>query len=164
LFAQSRQQLAALTEQAKQQQIDRVYFDESGFTLEPCIPYAWQPVGETIEVPCAKSKRLNVLGFMNKNGSFQSWVFEQSLTSAVVVACIDAFTESLKRPGVLVIDNAPIHTSHEFRDNIDRWAATGVDDRTDRALFPRTEPDRNTLAKNKIPVDAVFRLRVFPVP
>ena len=126
LFAQSQQQLIALTEQAKQQQIDLIYFDESGFTLEPCIPYAWQPVGETIEVPCAKSNRLNVLGFMNKNGSFQSWVFEKSITSAVVVACIDVFTESLKRPSVLVIDNAPIHTSHEFRDNIDRWQQQGL--------------------------------------
>lgn len=126
LFAQSQQQLAALIEQAKQLQIDLVYFDESGFTLEPCIPYAWQPVGETIEIPSAKSARLNVLGFMNRNGAFQSWVFEQSITSAVVVACIDAFAESLKRPAVLVIDNAPIHTSHEFRDNIDRWQLQGL--------------------------------------
>jgi transposase len=121
LFAQSQQQLAALAEQAQQQQIDLVYFDESGFTLEPCVPYAWQPIGETIEVPCAKSNRLNVLGFMNKNGAFQSWVFEQTVTTAVVVACIDQFVLTLERPTVLVLDNAPIHTSHEFKDNIDRW-------------------------------------------
>lgn len=126
LFAQSQQQLAALIEQAKLQQIDLVYFDESGFTLEPCIPYAWQPVGETIEVPCAKSTRLNVLGFMNSNGAFQSWVFEKSITSAVVVACIDDFAESIKRPTGLVIDNAPIHTSYEFKDNIERWQRQGL--------------------------------------
>lgn len=126
LFAQSQQQLAELAEQAKQEQIDLVYFDESGFTLEPCIPYAWQFVGKTIEVPCAKSNRLNVLGFMNKNGTFQSWVFEQSVTSAVVVACIDAFAQTLKRATVLVIDNAPIHTSHEFKDNIDCWQQQGL--------------------------------------
>ena len=121
LFAQSQQQLAALAEQAQQQQIDLVYFDESGFTLEPCVPYAWQPTGETIEVPCAKSNRLNVLGFMNKNGAFQSWVFEHTITTATVVACIDRFVLTLERPTVLVVDNAPIHTSHEFKDNIDRW-------------------------------------------
>lgn len=120
-FEQSRQQLAALAGQARQGQIDLVYFDESGFTLEPCIPYAWQPIGETIEVPCAKSTRMNVLGFMNKNGTLQSWVFEQSVTSAVVVACIDRFAAALGRPAVLVIDNAPIHTSQEFKDNLERW-------------------------------------------
>jgi hypothetical protein len=63
---------------------------------------------------------------MNKNGEFQSWVFEKSITSAVLVACIDAFVESLKRPTALVIDNAPIHTSHEFMDNIDRWHLQGL--------------------------------------
>ena len=45
LFEQSRQQLTALIEQSQQKQIDLFYFDESGFTLEPCVPYAWQPLG-----------------------------------------------------------------------------------------------------------------------
>ena len=43
LFEQSRQQLATLIEQSKQKEIDLFYFDESGFTLEPCVPYACQP-------------------------------------------------------------------------------------------------------------------------
>jgi hypothetical protein len=71
LFEQSRQQLAVLIEQSKQKEIDLFYFDESGFTLEPCVPYAWQPQGETIEVPFAKSKRLNVLGFVNRECAFR---------------------------------------------------------------------------------------------
>jgi transposase len=122
LFEQSRQQLAELIEQAGQGQIDLYYFDESGFTLEPCVPYAWQPVGETLEVPCAKSKRLNVLGFMNRDCSFQSMVFEGSINSAVVVGCIDLFAKSLVRPTSLVIDNASIHTSDEFMENLERWS------------------------------------------
>lgn len=125
-FSQSQQQLAALTEQAALKEMDLVYFDQSGFTLEPCIPYAWQPVGATIEVPCAKSKRLNVLGFMGRDCSFQSWVFEGSVTSAVVVACIDRFAQSLKRPTALVLDNAPIHTSHELVDCSGRWQQLGL--------------------------------------
>lgn len=121
LFEQSKQQLEALIKQSKQQDIDICYFDQSGFTLEPCVPYAWQPIGETLEISCSKSPRLNVLGFLNRNCSFQSWVFEDTITSSVVVACIDEFAKSLKRPTVLVIDNAPIHTSNEFIDNIDKW-------------------------------------------
>jgi len=58
---------------------------------------------------------------MNKNGVFQSWVFEHTVTTATVVTCIDRFVLTLERPTVLVVDNAPIHTSHEFKDNIDRW-------------------------------------------
>ncbi|MDD5275792.1 MAG: transposase [Methylovulum sp.] len=59
-----------------------------------------------------------MLGFMNKNGPFQSWVFEQSVTTAIVVACIDRFAQALERPTVLVVDNAPTHASQEFKDNI----------------------------------------------
>jgi transposase len=126
LFEQSRQQLATLIEQSKQQEIDLFYFDESGFTLEPCVPYAWQPRGETIEVPCAKSKRLNVLGFVNRECSFTSVVFEGSVTSAVVVASIDHFISTLQRQTALVMDNASIHKSLEFQENIERWQQQGL--------------------------------------
>lgn len=126
LFAKSQQELAELTQQAEQKLIDLYYFDESGFTLTPCIPYAWQPIGQTIEVPSAKSKRLNVLGFMNKACDFQSFVFEGSITTAVVVACINRFVATLKLPTYLVIDNAPIHTSAEFQENIETWKQQGL--------------------------------------
>jgi len=126
LFAKSQQQLLALAKQAEQKQIDLYFFDESGFTLEPCVPYAWQPIGEHIELPCSRSKRLNVLGFMSKACDFQSMVFEGSITSAVVVACIDQFVTTLKRETVLVIDNAPTHTSAEFKDNIASWKEQGL--------------------------------------
>ena len=126
LFEQSRQQLIDLIRQSEAQKIDLFYFDESGFTLEPCIPYAWQPLGQTIEVPSSKSKRLNVLGFLNRECSFTSVVVEGSVTSAVVVASIDHFIGTLKRPTVLIIDNAPVHTSNEFKDNLERWEKQGL--------------------------------------
>lgn len=122
LFEQSRQQLAALIEQAKNKKIDLFYFDQSGFTLEPCVPYAWQHKGKTIELPCAKSNRLNVLGFINRDNSFTSVVFEGTVTSAVVIASIDHFiSERGGRPVSLVMDNASIHKSAEFQENIERW-------------------------------------------
>lgn len=126
LFEQSRQQLTTLIEQSKQKEIDLFYFDESGFTLEPCVPYAWQPRGETIEVPCSKSKRLNVLGFVNRECSFTSVVFEGTVTSAVVVASINHFISTLQRQTALVMDNASIHTSAEFQENIEHWQQQGL--------------------------------------
>lgn len=126
LFEQSRQQLAALIKQSQQKEIDLFYFDESGFTLEPCIPYAWQPLGETLEVPSSKSKQLNVLGFLNRECSFTPIVVEGSVTSAVVVASIDHFIKTLQRSTVLIIDNAPVHTSNEFKENLERWEEQGL--------------------------------------
>lgn len=126
LFERSRKQLESLIEQAKRDQIDLFYFDESGFTLEPCVPYAWQAMGETLEISTAKSQRLNVLGFVNRDCQFDSIVVEGSVNSAVVVACIDQFVETLKRPTVLILDNAPTHRSEEFNENIERWKQRGL--------------------------------------
>jgi transposase len=49
------------------------YFDGSGFCVEPYLPSAWQPIGETIEVPTASHRqRLNVLGFLNRQNTLVS--------------------------------------------------------------------------------------------
>ena len=102
------------------------YFDESGFTLEPCVPYAWQPIAGTLKVPSSKSKRLNVLGFMSYTGQLESYVVEGSVTSEVVIACVDAFVETLTQDAVLIIDNAPTHTSNAFLDEVDKWTRKGL--------------------------------------
>jgi hypothetical protein len=40
---------------------DLWFFDASGFCLQPCIPYAWQPIGETLQLPqSSHNQRLNV--------------------------------------------------------------------------------------------------------
>jgi hypothetical protein len=87
--------IKALLEQAGNGEIYFYYFDELGFSLEPCIPYAWQPVGKTIEVPSSRSKRLNVLGFIDCQCNFESYVFEGSITFDVVIACFDNFIKGL---------------------------------------------------------------------
>jgi len=78
-FDESKDELNLLIQQHKDNKIDLCYFDESEFTLEPCVPYAWQWVGKTIEIPTSKSKRLNVLGFFNRDCKFNSFVFEGAI-------------------------------------------------------------------------------------
>ena len=114
-------EIKELIRQHKENEIELCYFDESGFTLEPCVPYAWQLTGETIEIPSSKSKRLNVLGFVNRDCKFNSFVFEGSINTSVVVACIDEYSHQIKRPTTLIIDNASTHTSNEFNENLERW-------------------------------------------
>jgi transposase len=58
------------------------YMDETGFTLVPPIPYAWQEVGETLGIPSQRSSSLNVLGFMHRQGSLKA--MSQSKASPVM--------------------------------------------------------------------------------
>ncbi len=125
-FHLAHQAIEPLILQHKNKEIDLCYFDESGFTLTPDTSYAWQPIGETIEIPSSKSKRLNVLGFVNRDCRFDSFVFEGSVTTAVVVACIDWFANQIEKPTTLIIDNAPTHTSNEFNDCLDAWEEKGL--------------------------------------
>jgi len=120
-FYAALEEIKNLIDQCDNGDIDFYYFDESGFTLEPCVPYAWQEKGKQIEIPSSQSNRLNVLGFINRDCHFESYVFEGSINSEVVVACFDDFNKKRSKKTVILIDNASIHTSNLFKDNIKKW-------------------------------------------
>lgn len=105
---------------------DLVYFDETGLTMTPSIPYAWQAPGQAMELPSASSPRLNVLGFLNLRGDFQSYLTEGSVNSEFVIHCFDAYCAQLTKPCLIVIDNAPIHRSAAFEAKIKEWQEEGM--------------------------------------
>ena len=47
--------------------------------------------------------------------------FEDRLDPRTVIHCFDLFSAYRKKPALVVIDNAPIHTSEDFEDQIERW-------------------------------------------
>ncbi|MBK8508938.1 MAG: IS630 family transposase [Candidatus Competibacteraceae bacterium] len=109
--------------------IDLFYFDQSGFTLTPCIPYAWQGRGKPLTLPSAASPRVNVLGFMSPTHQSHFQTVIGRVTSATVIAALDAFAAQTARAGKLrlvVLDNAPIHTSQAFQDRMVDWLRQGV--------------------------------------
>jgi len=122
-FRAAQSELAALRADslAPGSDFDLWYFDEAGFTLQPSVPYAWQLVGERLELASGHGSRQNVLGFFNLRHEFHSFAFEGSIDSHVVAGCFDLFLERLERPALVLIDNAPIHTSEEFEEEIERW-------------------------------------------
>jgi transposase len=63
---EKREALETLIEEDREGIIDLRYVDASGFCFVPYIPYAWQDKGDTIALESRQSKRVNVLGFLNK--------------------------------------------------------------------------------------------------
>src|SRR2546422_283445 len=113
-FSKCQRELAALQKQEDQGKIDLYYFDESGFTLEPYIPYAWQEPGTVIEIPATKGTRINIVGFMNRKNDLHPYMFEQSINTSVVVACLNDFCQRIKKKTMVIMDNSSIHKSEEF--------------------------------------------------
>ncbi|MGH3100672.1 MAG: IS630 family transposase [Thermoleophilia bacterium] len=125
-FAQAKRDLEALQHQEDQGQIALYYFDASGFALDPTIPYAWQEPQSVIELPARKYGRINVLGFMHRQNDLHPFMFEGAIHTGVVIACFDAFCQTLTKKTVVVIDNASIHTSEEFADKLPSWKKKGL--------------------------------------
>lgn len=88
------------------------YFDASGFSTTPCVPYGWQQRGETRELPTAHSKRLNVLGFMSLINDSFFHIVEGRVDSQAAIAAFDAFAaryaptfEQTQKPCFVILDN-----------------------------------------------------------
>ena len=106
------------------------YFEASGFDLTPCVPYRWYTVGQdpSMSLPASHSKRLNVLGFLNRQQVLVPFLFEGTCTAAMVKSCFESFCTSHQRtlPTVVVLDNAPVHTAKLFLECIPDWQARGI--------------------------------------
>jgi transposase len=141
LYQERRAALDILIEEDQHGIIDLRYVDESGFCLVPYVPYAWQAKGEPLAIESMPSKRLNVLGFLNKRNELDAYTFEGTVTSDVVIHCIDDFCKHLPGPTVVVTDNASIHTSEAFQAKIPGWEKKGL------AIFylPEYSPELNLI-------------------
>jgi len=106
--------------------IDLFFFDESSFNLVPSIPYGWILTNEDYELPSSKSKNLNVLGFLNRSNKLYSYTCEGSVNSDVVIGCFDDFVQNITKQTIVIIDNAPTHTSEKFKAKIKEWNAKGL--------------------------------------
>ena len=116
-----------------QGEIRHYYFDGSGFDTTSSIPYAWQKVGTVCEIPCKRSARFNVLGFMSRDNVAYFHSVEGSVNSDAVIAAFDAFAKAYavgyaknQVPCVVTLDNASIHHSKGVKQRIAHWMEQGV--------------------------------------
>ena len=72
------------------------------------------------------AKKVNVLGFINKQGHLKSYMCETSVKSDKVIEVFDDFSNQLTKPTVVVLDNASFHKSKNFKANIAKWANRGL--------------------------------------
>lgn len=118
------------------------YTDASGFCLQPLLPYLWQLKGHTVGLPShAHSKRLNVLGFLRRDGHLQSVTTSQAVQAEHFIAAVERLLPTLSRPSVLVVDNASVHRSRAVQQKRAEWKQSGV-----RLLFlPPYSPHLNKI-------------------
>jgi len=114
-------ELIKLKDAEQKGELKLFYADGSGFSLIPCVPYAWQPKGERIEIPSFKSRVLNLFGIWDAKNDLNMYSKEGSLTSECIIEYIDDFSKTIKEKTVIVIDNASVHTSKLFKAKLLTW-------------------------------------------
>ena len=94
---------------SQQDQIDVFYGDESRVSLLPCVPYAWQFADEQVTMPSEKGGGVNCFALVSRDNRLHLSLTEQTIDAAFVSEQLDAFSWSLRRPTVVVLDNARVH-------------------------------------------------------
>ena len=59
--------------------IELYYGDESGVSLEPCVPYGWQFTDEAVSMPTAKGKGINCFGLFTRSNKAVTAISESSI-------------------------------------------------------------------------------------
>lgn len=109
--------------------IDVYFADESGFNLQPNVPYGWQPIGEQLAFPSHKKQVLNTFGLLNvvnKHLATYSTKPKQMVNSDFICQSLDDFATKIRRPTVVILDNAPWHKSEQFFNRINYWQNHGL--------------------------------------
>lgn len=119
-----------------------VYFgDESGFCLNPCVPYGWQPCGEHTAIVAQKSPRRNVFGLLSRTNKFEGYDFFGSMRAELMAACLDNFAKKITQKSVVVLDNASFHTADLITNKIEQWQAQDLY----IWFLPKYSPHLNTI-------------------
>jgi transposase len=95
--------------------------EESGYLDVFYGDQSSQEKGNAIKIVPSKETPINLLGLLSESGILEAYECKGSMTSLAMIAFIDDFGSSRTQRTAIVLDNAPIHKSHEFLAAIQRW-------------------------------------------
>ncbi len=106
--------------------LDLYYGDESGVSLEPCVPYGWQFADERVSMPTGRGAGINCFGLFTRSNKSVIAVSENSMTADFVVEQLERLSFSIRQITVVVLDNGRIHTGRKVRERIGYWQHRGL--------------------------------------
>lgn len=101
--------------------IDLYFGDESAFSMNPKLPYAWSPKGERIKIFPQRDKKINLFGVFRPDNFCLTDESVENINSDFLIRSISDFCQYVQKPTVLVLDNAPTHRSEKFLAAIEQW-------------------------------------------
>lgn len=100
-----------------------VYFDESGFKAHTGRLSGWAKRGKKLyaDVKGKREKKTNLLMAQRDKEWLSPFVFTGSCTAKLVTQWVkDMLIQELKRPSIIIMDNAPVHNKKQLRSLLKR--------------------------------------------
>jgi transposase len=126
VYRHKREILGELETLSENQLIDLYYGDESRVSLEPRIPYGWQFADEEVFMPAIKGTGLNCFALLSRGNGCLIETTEQNINSRFIFESLETFSMKLKKPTVIVLDNARIHRSKIIKERFKVWQQRGL--------------------------------------
>lgn len=106
--------------------LDLFYGDESHFCSLGYTPYGWQFPGEDVFISVEKGYKINVLGLISRKNEMYWKMTEGNITAEFVFSELESLSFQIKKPTVVVIDRARIHTARIIQDQLVYWQLRGL--------------------------------------
>ncbi|QHT72068.1 IS630 family transposase [Rhodocytophaga rosea] len=142
-YEQKVKRLHALLYLAQTGSIDLYFGDESGFCLTPCVPYGWIKKGEHAPILSQRSTRINVFGLLSTDNELLTYQKSGSLNADFIIECVEAFSTSISKFTVIVLDNASWHTCGLWEVKKEEWEQKGLY----IFLLPKYSPHLNRIER-----------------
>jgi hypothetical protein len=121
-----------------------VYFDESGFDKHSYRPHGWAPKGQKVygDVSGNNRKDVNLIMAQCRKNWLAPLVFKGSYCSKLVNTWLEQFLlKELKKPSVIVMDNAAFHKKSEIKTILEKVGHTLLP-------LPPYSPDLNPIEQS----------------
>jgi len=106
--------------------IDLYYADESGVSLEANVPYGWQFSDEEVYLPVEKGGGLNLFAMIGRNNKLIYETTTDKIDASFIFEQLEVFSGGLKKPTVIVLDNAAVHRAKIIKERLAVWQTRGL--------------------------------------
>jgi transposase len=118
--------LSLLEAQSRAGTIDLYYGDETKVSEEGYVPYGWQFEDEQVAIEVTRGRSINCFGLLSRSNDFIYKTQEHNIDADFILQTLDAFSLSLSKPTVVVLDNAPVHTARKVKQLFQVWQRRGL--------------------------------------
>lgn len=126
MYAIRKEALGLLERQSAAGNIDLFYGDETQVSQRGYVPYGWQFEDERLCIEATRGRSINCFGLLSRSNRLIAKTTEKSITANFVLELLDAFSLTIRKYTVVVLDNARIHTARKIKERIGIWQKRGL--------------------------------------